>query len=90
MSRAARRGRRRPPPRQIRRWRQAIDSCGGFLTVGSVIAALTLVGALITLNRPGSSVSDDPFVPVERVEVSGRVGGNADAPVRIIEYGDFQ
>lgn len=42
------------------------------------------------LNRPGSSVSDDPYVPVERTAVNGKSWGLPDAPVKIIEFADFQ
>jgi protein-disulfide isomerase len=51
---------------------------------------VVVVGLLIFLNRPRSAVDADPFVPVARAQVSGRVAGDPAAPVRIVEYADFQ
>lgn len=73
-------------------WRQTIDSFGGLLTVGSVGAALLVVAILVIVNRPGGGGSDTEYQPVEgeRELASGRMIGSADAPVRIIEFSDFQ
>lgn len=62
---------------------------GGLVAVAVVVALV-----LILLNRPGGGddVSDitiaaerDPSIPA-----SGRILGQADAPVKVIEYGDYQ
>lgn len=58
--------------------------------VASVLGAIVIVGALVLFNRPGSSVSGEPYVPVERAATDGKSWGNADAPVKIIEFADFQ
>lgn len=72
-------------------WRHTIDSFGGFLTVGSVVAALLVVAVLIFVNRPGGDDgSDTAYVPQVREQVNGRVLGDSSAPVRIIEFSDFQ
>ncbi|MEZ4553599.1 MAG: DUF3105 domain-containing protein [Dehalococcoidia bacterium] len=38
-------------------WRETIDSFGGFLTIGSVLAAVVIVGAIFVANRGGNSTS---------------------------------
>lgn len=58
--------------------------------IGSLVAALVVVVVLVVVNLPGSSVSDDPWDPIERSVVNGRVDGDPSAPVRIIEFSDFQ
>ena len=60
------------------------------MTVGSIVVALVVVGVLIYANRPGSSVNDDPYEPIERSQVAGKIVGDPNAPVRIITYEDFQ
>ena len=85
-----RRGGSRPPPPPPSGWRATLDSLGGPTAVGLVAAVLVVVGLLITLNRPGSSVNDAPYVPVERVQTDGRVEGDPSAPIRIIAWEDFQ
>lgn len=70
--------------------RQTIDSWGGFTVIGSLGAALVVVVILVVVNLPGSSVGDGEWTPVERTQVSGRVEGSPTAPVRIIEFADFQ
>lgn len=72
-------------------WRETIDSWGGFTVIGAIVAAVVVAGLLVFINRPGSSAGDAEFVAEERpAPVAGNVIGNPDAPVRIIEYGDFQ
>jgi len=72
-------------------WRHTLDSWGGLTVIGAIAAAVVIAGLLVYLNRPGSSANDAEFVAKERsAEVSGNVIGDPNAPVRIIEYGDFQ
>jgi len=72
-------------------WRQTIDSWGGFTVIGAIAAAVVIGAFLIFINRPGASANDEEFVAREHnAPVSGNVIGNPDAPVRIIEYGDYQ
>lgn len=58
--------------------------------VGSVLGAIVVVGALVLLNRPQSSVNDAPYVPIPRTMVDGKNWGSPDAPVKIIEFADYQ
>lgn len=53
---------------------------GGFLIVFIVAA---------WINRPGSSMRTDPFMPAIRSVVDGRVEGDPNAPIEIVEYADF-
>ncbi len=72
-------------------WRQTIDSWGGFTVIGAIAAAIVIAGLLVFLNRPGSSAGDAEFVAREHdAPVNGTVMGDPNAPVRIIEYGDYQ
>ncbi|MEX2228617.1 MAG: thioredoxin domain-containing protein [Dehalococcoidia bacterium] len=71
-------------------WRRTLDSWGGFSVVGSILGAVAVVVVLVVLNRPGSSVSDDPYVPIARAAVDGKSWGSASAPVKVIEFADFQ
>ncbi len=73
-------------------WRQTIDSFGGFLTLGSIGGAVLVVALLIAFNAPGSGsgANDAPYEPIVRSHVEGRIEGDPDAPVRIIEFSDFQ
>jgi protein-disulfide isomerase len=59
------------------------------LVAGSIGAALLVVVVLIVLNRPEGD-GGERFVPEPRAQANGRVEGKPDAPVRIIEYADFQ
>lgn len=45
---------------------------------------------MIDAHRPGATVSGAAFVPRERTTVSGRLAGDANAPVKIVEFADFQ
>jgi protein-disulfide isomerase len=49
-----------------------------------------VVIVLVVVNLPGASVGDEEWIPSERSVVSGRVDGDPSAPVRIIEFSDFQ
>ncbi len=72
--------------------RATIDSFGGFLTIGIVVATVAIVAALIWFNRPGGSnaVGDGEFALNETtVPVDGKLFGSPDAPVRIVAYEDF-
>jgi protein-disulfide isomerase len=71
-------------------WRETFDSWGGLPIFGSLTAILLLVAVLIYANRPGSSVGGTAYTPTARPQVSGRVIGNPDAPVKILEFADFQ
>ncbi len=84
-----------PAPRQAKQaelpgWRHTLNQWGGLPVVGSLTVAVVVVVALVWVNRPGASAGDDAFAPVARQVVSGRTEGKADAPVKIIEYADFQ
>jgi protein-disulfide isomerase len=73
-------------------WRETIDSWGGFSVVGAVVVALLVVALLVFLNRPGSSANADDFEARDHggAAQSGFVLGDPNAPVRLIEYSDFQ
>ena len=84
------------PPRAVQRvepkpqWRETFESWGGYPVFGSLAVALVVVAVLVWMNRPGASVGTAPFATIQRNEVNGRVAGRADAPVKIIEFADFQ
>ncbi len=94
--RRRRRGSREPTSESSERarasWRQTIDSFGGFLTLGSIGGAVVVVALLIAFNAPGSGsgANDAPYEPIVRAHVEGRMEGDPDAPVRIVEFSDFQ
>lgn len=72
-------------------WRQTIDSWGGFTVIGAIAAAVVIGALLIFVNRPGSSANDAAYEPHERdAAQAGAVLGDPNAPVRIIQYIDFQ
>ncbi len=81
-------GRRAPAPRKAA-WRRTVDRWGGLPVLGSAAVALVVVGALIYLNRPAG---EDPLVVTSTAQapVAGRIHGNPDAPVKVIEFADFQ
>jgi len=80
----------KPPAKPKAGWRQTLDSWGGFPVAGALGLVLVALAVLIWVNRPGASAGDDPYVPLERVQVNGRVEGDPNAPVKIIEFADFQ
>ena len=72
--------------------RATIDSFGGFLTIGIVVATVVIVVALIWFNRPGGSnaVGGGDFeYQGTSAPVDGKLLGAPDAPVRIVAYEDF-
>ena len=71
-------------------WRETFDSWGGFPIFGSLAAVLVLVAVLIYVNRSGSSTGTAAYTPITRSQVSGRLAGDPNAPVKIIEFADFQ
>jgi protein-disulfide isomerase len=71
-------------------WRQTIDSWGGLTVIGSLAAAILVIGILVVANLPGSGVGGGDWVPTERTVTDGRVEGDISAPVRMIEFADFQ
>ncbi len=71
-------------------WRRRVDAWGGLPVVGSILGAIVLVVVLIWVNRPSPAVNDVPYEPVARTQVDGRVEGDPNAPVTIIEFSDFQ
>lgn len=62
------------------------------MLLGAVIAALIVAGFLIYLNRPQSPGADivaaDPLPAT--IQTAGMLMGPADAPVKIVEWGDYQ
>lgn len=86
------------PPRPARvtskapkpRWQATINRWGGLPVLGSVAVALVVVGALVFFNRPTSNAPDAIVSTAPQAVVNGRVQGNANAPVKIVEFADFQ
>ncbi len=70
-------------------WRHTLNQWGGVPVLGSVAFALVVVVAMVWLNRPGGGdkvvIDSGP-----RTQTSGRTQGDANAPVKIVEYADFQ
>ncbi|MYI82627.1 MAG: thioredoxin domain-containing protein [Chloroflexi bacterium] len=69
-----------------------IDSFGGFLTIGIVVATVAIVVALIWFNRPGGSNSAGDLEFEYRgssAPVDGKLFGSPDAPIRIVAFEDF-
>ena len=52
----------RPPRRRTQRWREIVDSFGGFLTIGAVGGAVVVVLVLVFSNPLGINVSDEPLM----------------------------
>lgn len=77
---------------QGRSLKATIDSFGGFLTIGIVVATVAIVAALIWFNRPGGSnavTGGDFEYRGSSAPVAGKLHGAADAPVRIVAFEDF-
>jgi protein-disulfide isomerase len=89
---ATRRNAERRPARVTRTgWRATVDSFGGLTTIAGVILVLAVVGGLIIASRPPTAgPSTVGYVSRVRAQTSGRIAGNPAAPVRIIEFGDYQ
>lgn len=85
-------GDRRPSKPSKPAWRETIDAWGGLTVVGAVVGAVLVAVVLVFLNRPGATVSTDDFEARDRggATQSGFVLGDPNAPVRLIEYSDFQ
>jgi len=45
-------------PKTKPRWRETIDSFGGFLTIGAIVGAIVIVGAIFISSRPESTSRD--------------------------------
>ena len=71
-------------------WRETIDSWGGLPVIGSLAIALLVVVTLVVVNLPGGDAGDREWVPADRTQVDGRVTGDPTAPVRIVEFADYQ
>lgn len=71
---------------------QAVKRQQRSMLIGAVIAALVVAGFLIYLNRPQSPGAD--IVAAEplpaTIPTTGMLMGAADAPVKIVEWGDYQ
>lgn len=59
------------------KWRRTIESFGGFTTIGAIVGAIVVVGAIFISNRPASTspASDDPLLG-RAVEASDSETGN--------------
>ncbi len=71
-------------------FRENFDSWGGFPIFGALGGLLVVVAILIYMNRGGATAGTAAYEPVTRAEVAGRLTGSANAPVKIIEFADFQ
>ncbi len=59
---------------------------------GAIIVALAIVATLFVINRPGSTlppVKAAAELPPD-VPTNGRTMGDPNAPVKIVEWGDYQ
>ena len=65
------------------RWRETIDSFGGFLTIGAVGGAVLFV-LLLVLNNPLSSVSDGPLLGEDVPLPPGRERRHTDNPGELV------
>lgn len=86
--------RQTPPPKRGASprsgWRATFDAYGGGFTLAIAGGVVFMVVMLIIGNRPRSGSSSEAYVPRERAVTVGRIWGRADAPVKIVEYGDYQ
>ncbi len=78
------------PPRPKSAFRESFDAWGGYPIFLSLAGVLVLVGVLIYMNRAGATAGTAAYAPITRTQVAGRLAGAADAPVKIIEFADFQ
>ncbi len=64
--------------------------------IGSVVGGAVVIAGLLFLfsREPEPAAADEPVSsapsPAIEVETDGRFKGNPDAPVRVVEFGDFQ
>ena len=70
--------------------RELFESWGGYPVFGTLVIAVIVVAGLMYANRAGVTAGSGAFQPIARAQVSGRIAGNPDAPVKIIEFADFQ
>ncbi len=70
-------------------WRHTLNQWGGLPVLGSVAVALAVVIAMVWVNRPGGG-EPAKIESGARSQVSGRTQGDPKAPVKIVEYADFQ
>jgi hypothetical protein len=52
------------PAKSKPRWRETIDSFGGFLTIGAVVGAIIVVAAIFITNRPATTSRDVSTAPL--------------------------
>lgn len=71
-------------------WRSTFESFGGFWTLGGGIAIVAILVVMVLVGGRASSGNSDAYTPRERAQAEGRVAGNPQAAVKIIEYGDYQ
>ena len=60
---------------------------------GAVVVALSIVAALFVVSGPGGSTLPEVQAAAELppdIPVNGRTIGNPDAPVKVVEWGDYQ
>lgn len=67
-----------------------------LMIVGGIVGGAVVIAGLLFLfsREPEPAAADEPVVsaPAPQIEVptEGRTKGNPDAPVTVVEYGDFQ
>ena len=69
-------------------WRKIINSWGGIPVVITIITIIGFIVAVIIFSISGTN--EDAYKAKKYTNAEGRVLGIAEAPVRIIEFGDFQ
>ena len=71
-------------------WRATFESFGGYWTLGGAVAIVAIIAVMVLASSRSSAGSAEAYTPRERAQTSGRVSGNPNAPVKIVEYGDYQ
>ena len=71
-------------------WRETFDAWGGYPVFVALLSAVLVVGVLFWVNRAGASAGKGDFTSVNHGPTKGRLAGNPDAPVKILEFADFQ
>ena len=79
-----------PPSAPKPAWRESFDAWGGYPIFGSLAVMVIIVAVLIYMNRAGATAGSGDYQPILRSQVNGRTAGNPDAPVKIVEFADFQ